>query len=176
MAIEARDRVHRGQSLRSDQPHGHRERRRPVANAFRGAVQGGNRPQPAQVSPATARRTRSGTVADHRYAAGADRSRGWVQDPGAFHHRVRSVGGRDAERLAATQISGLPDPVSEGRLTNFAIALSPWRRIVTANKKDDKIDDHRRRFFGAAAVAFAGAQFGMMGGPRAEKSPTALAA
>jgi pimeloyl-ACP methyl ester carboxylesterase len=47
---------------------------------------------------------------------------------------------------------------------------------VTANKKDDEIDDHRRRFFGAAAVAFAGAQFGMMGGPRAEKSPTALAA
>ena len=47
---------------------------------------------------------------------------------------------------------------------------------MTANKINEEIDGHRRRFFGAAAVAIAVARFGMIGSTRAETKPTALPA
>jgi pimeloyl-ACP methyl ester carboxylesterase len=45
---------------------------------------------------------------------------------------------------------------------------------VTANKTHEEIDDHRRRFFGAAAMAIAVAQFGMIGSTHAATKPTTL--
>jgi len=47
---------------------------------------------------------------------------------------------------------------------------------MPANKMYGEIDDNRRRFFGAAAMTIAAAQFGMIGSTRAQTKPTALPA
>jgi pimeloyl-ACP methyl ester carboxylesterase len=47
---------------------------------------------------------------------------------------------------------------------------------MSANKMYEEINHPRRRFFGAAAVAVAAAQFGMIGSTHAETKPTALPA
>lgn len=52
----------------------------------------------------------------------------------------------------------------------------PWRLIMPANKMYGEIDHNRRRFFGAAAMTIAAAQFGMIGSTRAQTKPTELPA
>jgi pimeloyl-ACP methyl ester carboxylesterase len=47
---------------------------------------------------------------------------------------------------------------------------------MPANKMYEEIDHHRRRFFGAAAMTIAAAQFGVIGSTQAETKPTALPA
>jgi pimeloyl-ACP methyl ester carboxylesterase len=47
---------------------------------------------------------------------------------------------------------------------------------MSVNKMYEEIDDHRRRFFGAGAMAIVAAQFGMIGSTHAETKPTALPA
>jgi pimeloyl-ACP methyl ester carboxylesterase len=47
---------------------------------------------------------------------------------------------------------------------------------MPANKMYGEIDHNRRRFFGAAAMTIAAAQFGMIGSTRAQTKPTALPA
>jgi pimeloyl-ACP methyl ester carboxylesterase len=47
---------------------------------------------------------------------------------------------------------------------------------MPANKMYGEIDHNRRRFFGAAAMTIAAAQFGMIGSTRAQTKPTALSA
>ena len=43
-------------------------------------------------------------------------------------------------------------------------------------KRFDEIDDHRRRFFGTAALTIAAAQLGMIGSGHAQQSRTKLPA
>jgi pimeloyl-ACP methyl ester carboxylesterase len=45
---------------------------------------------------------------------------------------------------------------------------------MSSNKMHEEIDDHRRRFFGAAAMAIAAAQFSMIGSTHAETKSPAL--